>query len=151
MNHSFFSLILFLSVFCFSCQEDQRALDESVIQNYIQQNNLNAIAAQDGLYYVIDSIGSGAQASSVNSTVSVHYTGRFFDGGIFESSLGASPIVGQLFNFIKGWQYGIPYFNAGGSGRLLIPSHLAYGSQGAGSIPPNTPIIFEIDLIAVQN
>ena len=108
---------------------------------------------QDGLYYVMDSIGTGTQATSINSTITVHYTGRRIEDSFqFDSSLGGAPFTSQLTNVIKGWQYGIPYFKAGGSGKLLIPSHLAYGANGAGpNIPPNTPIMFDINLIAVQN
>lgn len=148
-----FSLVLLLSLSCsFSnCSKDFKAADEASILQYIEDNNLTAIEAQDGLYYTIDVIGTGTQPSGVYSTVTVHYTGKFMDGTTFETSVGGTPYTNSLSAVIKGWQYGIPYFKAGGKGTLLIPSHLAYGATGSGSIGPNEPLVFEIELISAQN
>ena len=149
--------IIFLSffitvIFAFSaCDTDYKKQDDELLQKYIQDNNLTAIAAQDGLYYTIDVAGTGLQATSLYSTVTVDYTGYMLDGSIFDSNAGEPSITFALDQVIKGWQYGIPYFSEGGKGKLLIPSHLAYGSSGSGSIPANTPLIFEIDLVSVQN
>jgi FKBP-type peptidyl-prolyl cis-trans isomerase FkpA len=134
-----------------SCDTDYKAQDDALIQQYIKDNNLTAIAAQDGLYYTMDVAGTGVQPSGVYSTVTIDYTGKFLDGGIFDTSTGRGPYVNQLTGVIKGWQYGIPLFRAGGRGKLLIPSHLAYGTSGQGSIPANTPLVFDIELITVQN
>jgi FKBP-type peptidyl-prolyl cis-trans isomerase FkpA len=143
---------LFSSIISFTaCEKDYRAEDEALIQQYIADNNLIAIAAQDGLYYTIDVIGTGAQPSGVYSTVTAHYTGKFLDNTVFQSSFGGNPFTSELSDLILGWQYGFPYFNAGGTGKLLIPSHLAYGTSGRGNIPPNTPLVFDIELISVQN
>ncbi|CAA6824587.1 MAG: Peptidyl-prolyl cis-trans isomerase [uncultured Aureispira sp.] len=148
-----FSLVLLLSLSCsFSnCSKDFKAADEASILQYIEDNNLTAIEAQDGLYYTIDVVGTGTQPSGVYSTVTVHYTGKFMDGTTFETSVGGTPYTNSLSSVIKGWQYGIPYFKAGGKGTLLIPSHLAYGATGSGSIGPNEPLVFEIELISAQN
>lgn len=135
-----------------SCSEDIRTKDEERIQQYIQDNNLTAIEAQDGLYYTMDVVGTGTQPTGVYSTVTIHYTGRLLDGTVFDSSVGGTPFTSELTRVIKGWQYGIPYFKEGGKGKLLIPSHLAYGSQGAGAvIGPNEPLVFDVELISVQN
>jgi len=148
-----FSLVILFSLSCSfsSCSEDFRTKDEERIQQYIQDNNLTVIEAQDGLYYTMDVIGTGTQPSGVYSTVTVHYTGKLMDGTTFDSSVGGTPYTSSLTNVIKGWQYGIPYFKVGGKGKLLIPSHLAYGSAGSGSIGPNEPLVFEIELISAQN
>lgn len=148
-----FALVILFSLSCSfsSCSEDFRTKDEERIQQYIQDNNLTVIEAQDGLYYTMDLIGTGAQPSGVYSTVTVHYTGKLMDGTTFDSSVGGTPYTSSLTNVIKGWQYGIPYFKVGGKGKLLIPSHLAYGSTGSGSIGPNEPLVFDIELIAAQN
>ena len=135
-----------------ACEKDYREEDEALIQQYIKDNNLTAIAAQDGLYYTIDVIGTGIQPTGIYSTVTADYTGKLLDNSVFETSVGGTPFTSELSRVIKGWQYGFLYFKAGGKGKLLIPSHLAYGSSGAGSsIPPNTPLVFDIDLISVQN
>jgi FKBP-type peptidyl-prolyl cis-trans isomerase len=148
-----FSLVILLSLsYSFSsCSEDFRTKDEETILQYIEDNNLTAIEAQDGLYYTMDVVGTGAQPSGVYSTVTIHYTGKLFDGTTFETSVGGTPFTSSLANVIKGWQYGVPYFKVGGKGTLLIPSHLAYGASGSGSIGANEPLIFEIELIDAQN
>ncbi len=127
--------------------EKQAVSDEKIIQQYISENNLNAIATGSGLYYVIDSQGTGAGCTSA-STVTVAYTGSFANGSEFEQSP-AQGVEFSLQGVIKGWTEGIPYFKEGGTGKLLLPSALAYGRSGSGSIPPNTVLIFDIELIDV--
>lgn len=147
----FFILLAFSYSFS-SCSEDIRTKDEERIQQYIQDNNLTAIEAQDGLYYTMDVVGTGTQPSGVYSSVTIHYTGRLLDGTVFDSSINGTPFTSELTDVIRGWQYGIPYFKEGGKGKLLIPSHLAYGSAGAGNvIGPNEPLVFDVELISVRN
>jgi FKBP-type peptidyl-prolyl cis-trans isomerase FkpA len=96
-------------------------------------------------------VGTGATA--VNGDVlTVHYIGSFLDGRVFQSSYTS----GQPFTFrlgagqvIAGWDQGIPGMKVGGKRKLTIPSSLAYGSQGNGPIPPNTPVQFEVELLAL--
>ncbi len=148
------SVFLFLSIILIfiSCKKEdntsqQAETDEKIIQQYITDHNLNAVATGSGLYYVIENPGTGAQPNA-NSDVKVVYAGYFTDGNQFDSSspLGATF---NLQNVIKGWTEGIPYFREGGNGKLLIPSALGYGSSGSGNIPPNTVLIFDVALIDV--
>jgi len=95
-------------------------------------------------------VGTGATA--VNGDVlTVHYIGSFLDGRVFQSSYSGPPFqfrlgAGQV---IAGWDQGIPGMKVGGKRKLVIPSSLAYGAQGNSSIPPNTPIQFEVELLAL--
>ncbi|MCJ8290242.1 MAG: FKBP-type peptidyl-prolyl cis-trans isomerase [Crocinitomicaceae bacterium] len=127
--------------------EEQAILDEEIIQQYITDNNLNAVPTGSGLYYVIDSQGTGDACTSA-STVTVAYTGSFIDGVEFEQSP-AQGVEFSLQQVIKGWTEGIPYFKEGGVGKLILPSALAYGTSGSASIAPNTVLIFDIELIDV--
>ena len=106
-----------------------------------------------GLYYLIEKQGAGAQAAA-GKTVNVHYTGTLADGTKFDSSLDrGQPISFQLGRgmVIRGWDEGIALFKVGGKGKLIIPSDLGYGSQGAGGvIPPNATLVFDIELVNVQ-
>lgn len=97
-------------------------------------------------------VGSGDEAVA-GKTVSVHYTGTLTDGTKFDSSLDR----GQPFEFvlgggqvIKGWDQGVAGMKVGGKRKLVIPSDLAYGDRGQGSIPPNSTLVFEIELLAVK-
>ena len=106
-----------------------------------------------GLDYIEIEEGTGAQAVA-GKTVSVHYTGKFQDGRIFDSSVSrGEPIsfklgAGQV---IKGWDEGIAMMRVGGKAQLIIPSDLAYGERGAGGvIPPNATLVFDVELVAVK-
>ena len=101
---------------------------------------------------IIDIIeGSGVEAP-VDAIVTVHYTGaRCVDGVIFESSYDSRPATFGLHEVIKGWGEGLPGMKEGGKRRLVIPSELAYGRRRASSaIPPNSDLVFDIELIMVR-
>jgi FKBP-type peptidyl-prolyl cis-trans isomerase len=96
-------------------------------------------------------VGTGATAVT-GDTLTVNYVGMFLDGRVFDSSAAA----GRPFTFrlgagqvIAGWDQGIPGMRVGGKRRLTIPSSLAYGPQGSGPIPPNTPIRFDVELVSI--
>jgi peptidyl-prolyl cis-trans isomerase A (cyclophilin A) len=84
----------------------------------------------------------------------VHYTGYLMDGKIFDSSIERDePIEFQLGRgmVIKGWEEGIALMQVGDKMRLIIPSELAYGPNGAGGvIPPNATLIFDVELVNVK-
>ena len=150
MKKGFILIVIVLSFL--SCKKKSTAtqaeLDEKIITNYISDNNLNATATGSGLYYVMTTVGTGVQPNS-NSNVTVSYRGTLKDGTIFDQSAPAGATF-SLKSVIKGWQEGIPLFKKGGKGTLLIPSALGYGANATGSIPANSVLIFDIDLINVQ-
>lgn len=127
---------------------DYRTQNEEEIIAYIAANNLDAKRSDSGLYYVIDNAGNGSQPTT-SDNVTVAYKGYFTNGNIFDQSDsdGISFGLGQV---IPGWTEGITYFKEGGSGILLIPSHLGYGNSGRGSIPGGAVLIFDIKLISVN-
>ncbi len=110
-------------------------------------------STDSGLRYQIIQKGTGEQAQK-NKGVSVHYKGMLVNGTVFDSSYKRKdPIdftlgIGQV---IAGWDEGIQLLKVGDKARFVIPSHLAYGSQGAGGvIPPNAILIFDVELMAVK-
>lgn len=98
-------------------------------------------------------VGTGAEAV-VGSTVSVHYTGTLTNGQVFDSSIPR----GEAFSFqlgggqvIQGWDIGIQGMKVGGKRTLVIPASLAYGDRAIGSIPANSTLVFEVELLDVQS
>jgi len=128
-----------------ACHEDLLSYEISVFQEYLDKNSLTAQASNSGLHYVIQEPGEGDNPT-VNSTVTCHYKGTFLDGTVFDES-GDTPATFPLSGVIPGWREGIPLLKRGGKGIFLIPSSQAYGQSGNGVIPPNTPILFEVELV----
>ena len=142
------SLTLIMLILSCSKNKDYTQIDEDIIQEYIADNNLDAVATGSGLYYVIETTGNGV-FPDLSSVVTVAYTGKLTDGIIFDQSSSVG-ISFPLTNVIQGWQEGIPLFSEGGSGKLLIPSALGYGNNAIGSIPANSVLIFDIELLDVD-
>jgi len=107
----------------------------------------------------IDSVqGTGAEATTGKTAV-VHYTGWLFDpnaqnqrGDEFDSSQGRSPFsfplgAGQV---IQGWDVGVQGMKVGGKRTLIVPAEMGYGAGGAGPIPPNATLIFDVELLEVR-
>jgi FKBP-type peptidyl-prolyl cis-trans isomerase len=94
--------------------------------------------------------GKGTSAAA-GAKVKVHYTGWLTNGEIFDSSVvRKEPIEFGLAGLIKGWQEGIPGMKPGGIRRLKIPPALAYGDKVKGSIPANSTLVFEIELLSTE-
>jgi peptidylprolyl isomerase len=95
--------------------------------------------------------GTGAEAKK-GKTVVVHYTGTFQNGKKFDSSVDRNdPFVFDLGSgqVIKGWDQGIAGMKVGGKRKLVIPSELAYGKKGRGTIPPDAALTFEVELLGL--
>jgi FKBP-type peptidyl-prolyl cis-trans isomerase FkpA len=112
-----------------------------------------ATSSTAGLVSTDEVVGTGAEAT-VGSTVSVSYTGTLDNGTVFDSTAkdGGTPFSFQLGagQVIKGWDTGVVGMKVGGTRKLVIPPSLGYGSQAAGSIPPNSTLTFVIQLLSVK-
>ncbi|MCO7519853.1 MULTISPECIES: FKBP-type peptidyl-prolyl cis-trans isomerase [unclassified Pseudomonas] len=103
----------------------------------------------DGILYSELAGGTGAQPKA-SGRVQVRYVGRLPDGTVFDQNL--QPQWFKLDSVIEGWQVALPKMKAGAKWRLVVPSAKAYGADGAGDlIAPYTPLVFEIELLAVSD
>ncbi|HBN45255.1 MAG TPA: FKBP-type peptidyl-prolyl cis-trans isomerase [Candidatus Marinimicrobia bacterium] len=104
---------------------------------------------------IIETIqGGDGTAAEQYSIVTVNYTGTLEDGSVFDSSLkpGREPLrftVGVK-QVIEGWDQGVIGMKVGEKRKLTIPPELGYGNQDLGVIPPNSTLIFEVELLAVE-
>ncbi|HSJ11355.1 MAG TPA: FKBP-type peptidyl-prolyl cis-trans isomerase [Gillisia sp.] len=146
-------LLALLFIFFISCGDDDQPVDyislnEKEIQQYLVNKNLQAEKSPSGLYYIIENEGTGLHPTTTDQ-VRVAYKGYFLNGSVFDQSA-PEGISFNLQQVIRGWTEGITYFKEGGSGLLLIPSHLGYGFQDYRGIPGGSVLIFEINLIKVN-
>ncbi len=110
-----------------------------------------ALTTASGIRYEPLKVGSGAHPTAADR-VRVHYVGRFLDGREFDSSIKRGvPAEFPLSRVIKCWTEGVQLMQVGGKALLHCPSNLAYGERGAGGgeIPPNTPLVFEVELLGI--
>lgn len=131
--------------------ERQMAEDFEHIKTYMEKSGKAFEMTPNGLFYRVDTEGTGPKPTE-GQNVSVHYTGRLLNGQVFDSSIQrGQPITFPIGTgkVIQGWDLGIPLFNEGGKGTLLIPSPMAYGPRDMGSIPANSILEFDIELVKV--
>lgn len=106
---------------------------------------------ESGLQYEVIEAGEGPKPKATD-TVTTHYEGRLIDGTVFDSSLArGEPVSFALNRVIPGWTEALQLMPTGSKWRLFIPSELAYGSNPAGQIPPNSTLIFEVELISIDS
>jgi FKBP-type peptidyl-prolyl cis-trans isomerase len=104
-----------------------------------------------GLQVKVLKQGDGPTPSGAD-TVQAHYTGRFVDGTVFESSEGGAPATFPVDGVIPGWTEALQKMKVGDKWQLAIPSELAYGETGddRGVIPPNTALVFDVELVGIE-
>lgn len=122
--------------------EDQK----KIIEEYVNKKGLKGEFTPSGLFVAIETEGSG-EFPTASNTVKAEYTGYLLDGSVFDASTPGSPIEFGLNEVIPGWTEGLQKFKKGGKGKLIIPSSLGYGPNGAGPIPPNSILAFDITLV----
>ena len=110
-----------------------------------------AVATASGLVYLSLRDGTGASPAETD-TVKVHYKGTLPDGKEFDSSYKrGQPAEFPLNRVIKCWTEGVQHMKVGGKAKLVCPSAIAYGERGvSGLIPPNSTLLFEIELLGIR-
>lgn len=133
---------------------DVNAGDQTmIIEKYLKDNGIKYNTSPDGVIYSVDNAGDAAAKPVAGDFVKVHYTGKLMsDGSTFDSSVDkdipfAFP-VGQG-RVIPGWDKGIPLFGKGGKGTLYLPAAMAYGQRDIPSIPANSILVFDIEVLDI--
>ena len=124
--------------------EGQKFLAENKTKEGVQ-------TTESGLQYKVLTMGDGAKPAATD-TVKVHYRGTLLDGTEFDSSYARNePISFALNRVIAGWTEGVQLMPIGSKFMFFIAPDLAYGEGGGGPIPPNSTLIFEVELLDIEN
>jgi len=121
-------------------------------EKYLEEisNNKSVYTTKSGLKYRKLKDGNGKKPK-VTDRVKVHYTGKLINGTTFDSSVDrGEPITFALNQVIPGWTEGLQLMDEGSKYLLYIPYNLGYGEQQAGSIPPGSTLIFEVELLEIN-
>jgi FKBP-type peptidyl-prolyl cis-trans isomerase FkpA len=153
-NKIFFIGILF-SLFSISgCLKDYEACKNRPVSDeepemiaYATAQGMNTIRDASGLYYQITNFGSG-QTATGTSIVSVKYTGKLLNGTVFDNQ--TTPVDIEMSRVIAAWRIGLPLIQEGGVIRMIVPSSLGYGCNGLGSVPGNSILYFQVEVVDVK-
>jgi FKBP-type peptidyl-prolyl cis-trans isomerase FklB len=126
--------------------EDKKKGEEFLAANKTKEG---VVTLPDGLQYKILKEGTGPKPSA-SDRVTCNYRGTFIDGKEFDSSKPGEPATFPLNGVIKGWTEALQLMPVGSKWQLFIPSDLAYGEGGRGPIPPNTTLVFEVELLSIE-
>ena len=131
--------------------EKAEAEKKELMLQKLSEITADAKTTDSGLQYVMIEEGSG-KSPEAGQNVSVHYSGYLMDGTKFDSSYDrGEPItfpIGQG-RVIPGWDEGITLLKVGGKAKLIIPPNLGYGNRAIGPIPPNSTLIFDVELVDI--
>ncbi len=136
-------------------EEEKKALPEKQMQDIIakaeQETGRKFQTAASGLKSIVLTEGTGDTSPTATDTVEVHYTGWLLDGTKFDSSVDrGTPATFPLSGVIKGWTEGVALMKVGEKRKFIIPADLAYGSKGRPSIPPDSTLVFDVELLAIK-
>ncbi|MDF1698539.1 MAG: FKBP-type peptidyl-prolyl cis-trans isomerase, partial [Saprospiraceae bacterium] len=116
------------------------------VNEYIAENNLETEELEKGVHIAVQEPGSDNKPSP-ESIITVNYTGKLTNELIFDQGENVTFLLGDL---IEGWRIGLSEIGEGGTCTLVLPSEVGYGSSGTGGIPPNSALVFEIELVEVN-
>ena len=134
-----------------AAMQEQAKAGVDFLANNATQPGVKTTAS--GLQYlpITEASDKDAAKPTAEDEVSVHYHGTLIDGTVFDSSVDrGEPISFPLNGVITGWTEGLQLMNVGDKYRFFIPSDLAYGEAGAGPIPPNSTLIFDVELLGIE-
>ena len=135
----------------------QRGIDDKILQDYFASHNIKALKTASGLYYSVTTDGGNAPVRA-GQKAKVLYTGKFMNGNKFDSNVDSNFHHTEPFELevgrgrvIKGWDEGLQLLSKGTKATFYIPSTLAYGAQEQRGIPGNSILIFDIEILDVQD
>ena len=127
-------------------EANKAAGDAFLAENAVREG---VMTTDSGLQYKVIEQGSGPMPAATDR-VTVHYRGTLIDGTEFDSSIGGEPVTFGLNQVIPGWTEGVQLMPVGSKYEFYINPELGYGAAGGGPIPPNSTLVFEVELIGIE-
>ena len=130
-----------------SISQDQK----NKIELYLEERNIAVQAVKEGIYFVVMKEGNGMKPG-IGDSVEIRYTGIFLNGEVFDGSEkngGNLKYVLGDGKRLEAWEQAISSMKVGTLARLVLSSENAFGKSGSGPVPPNTPVVYDIELIRV--
>lgn len=152
--------LLTLGILFSACKKDEKcaltdpsitvpATEITALETYLANKGItNAVKDARGFYYTIQNPGTGATAGLCNQ-ITIFYAGKLTNDVIFDQTT-TSPASFTLGELIAGWIKGIPLVKSGGRIILYLPPSLGYGNRDIPGIPPNSILIFDVELLDVR-
>lgn len=131
------------------CSAPAPASEVQSLQNYLQANNITATQHYSGIFYVVNQQGNSDRPNGC-SNVTVKYKGTLTNGSVFDETTGNETANFNMGGLIRGFTNGVMQIKSGGKVTIYIPPSLGYGNRQSGSIPPNSNLIFTVELMDVQ-
>ncbi len=141
---------------------EQGATDDKLLQDYFAKNGITATKTASGLYYTIQTEGTG-ETIKAGQTAEMRYIGALLDGKVFDANMGAEgkgpdgkekpvlPVEVGKGMVIRGWDEGLQLLKKGSKATFYIPSTLAYGPEARGeALPANSVLIFNVEVVSVK-
>jgi FKBP-type peptidyl-prolyl cis-trans isomerase len=135
--------------------QDPDTEEEMLIEHYIGRNKMDVKPDSLGVFYSLMTEGSGKKPVT-GDTVRIHYRGSLMSGQIIDDSHRLKEpfmfIFGQEGQILPGLQAALWHMKAGGKAKIILPSRLAFGTEGSstGIVPPHTPVVYELELVSVE-
>lgn len=144
----FFCLLLALSSCKTYSEEDKTSFDQK-IKKYVANSGRKYEKSESGLYYAIEVPGTG-DLIKYTDEVTFTYTGRLLSGQVFDQQFSRKPVTFRVSELIQGWQEAMLYLKKGGKAHLVVPPQLGYGNYELDHIPPNSVLLFDIEITDVR-
>ncbi|HRH49406.1 MAG TPA: FKBP-type peptidyl-prolyl cis-trans isomerase [Panacibacter sp.] len=129
------------------------------VEDYMAQKGIKGIKTKSGAFVLIENPGDTTNKADSGKIAAVKYKGYLQSNGkVFDTNFDSTnghgtdpyPVLVGTRSVITGWDEALPYFGKGGSGKIFVPAFLGYGPQASGEIPPNSNLVFEVQIVDVK-